>query len=540
MSTSTLSKLLVVMVLLSACQAPKQQESFQLGQLNHQFKINKSAQEPFERGLLLLHSFEYDDAREAFIEARTNDPSELMAYWGEAMSHYKALWGLQNEDSGKAVIQRAGMTQDNRYKLASGPLELDFWKGIEILYGEGSLDARNQAYADHMADLYERYPDNQEVAAFYALALMWTESDGRTQEASGLSAQIAKGILEENPLHPGALHYLIHANDDPDYAALSIAAANEYADVAPDATHALHMPSHIYLAMGMWNEMVHSNENSYAASVNRMERKGLGDEARGYHSYAWLHYGYLQQGRFDKAEKLLRDMHHYVNSVPVRYTRRYLISMQNAQLVESGQWIEGLEPMIVNIEDLSLTSQAGQLFFQSMLAYEKGDSISIAAHTDSLENKIAAAELIVIEKTISVCGTGPTRYAPDKSDILRAQVMVNQMNAFISILAKDTELTELYLMAATNLEEEAEYSYGPPDIPYPSFEQYGEWLLTQDRPKEALEMFEKSLAVAKNRTRALDGKINALNLLGQPAAIDSVRMIIKEFWVGIDSTDVTI
>lgn len=533
MLISTLSKLTLALMILSACQAPKQQESFQLGQLNHQFKINKKAQEPFERGLLLLHSFEYDDAREAFIEARNSDPKELMAYWGEAMSHYKALWGLQNEDSGRAVIQRAGMHQEDRYKLASGPLELDFWKGIEILYGEGSLDARNQQYADHMATSYERYPDNQEVAAFYALALMWTESDGRTQEVSGLSAQIARGILEENPLHPGALHYLIHANDDPDYAALSIVAADEYAQVAPDATHALHMPSHIYLALGMWNEMVASNESSYAASVSRMERKELGDEARGYHSYAWLHYGYLQQGRFDKAEELLRDMHRYVKSANMKYTRRYLISMQNAQLVESGQWIEGLDPMIVRTDDLGLTSQAGQLFFQSMLAYEEGDSTSIATNIDSLENKIAAAELIVIEKTISICGSGPTRYAPDKSDIMRANVIVNQMNALISMLAKDTELTELYLLAATNLEDEVEYSYGPPDIPYPSFEQYGEWLLTQDREEEALAMFERSLGVAKNRTRALDGKINALNLMGEKEAVDSVRMIIEQYWVGL-------
>ncbi|MCF6223634.1 MAG: hypothetical protein L3J34_07890 [Flavobacteriaceae bacterium] len=154
-----------------------------------------------------------------------------------------------------------------------------------------------------MKKLNLKYPDNHEVKAFYALSLLGSVSDGRDDEIYGKGAKIAQGIIEENPNHPGALHYLIHSYDDPKHANLALDAAYSYAKVAPDASHALHMPSHIFVAMGMWDEVVKSNENSYQASVNRMERKKLDNDARGYHAFHWLEYGYLQQNRFEDAKK---------------------------------------------------------------------------------------------------------------------------------------------------------------------------------------------------------------------------------------------
>ena len=146
-----------------------------------------------------------------------------------------------------------------------------------------------------MEQLSEKYPNNHEISAFYALSLLGSVPDGRDDAIYGKGAIIAKGIIEENPNHPGALHYLIHSYDDPAHAHLALNAANSYAKVAPEASHALHMPSHIYLAMGMWDEVISSNINSYQASINRMERKNLDNNARGYHAYHWLQYGYLQK-----------------------------------------------------------------------------------------------------------------------------------------------------------------------------------------------------------------------------------------------------
>ena len=531
MKKNVASCLLLLSVLIS-CKSPKKEtaEETQLGILNHQFSISDSAKRPFEKGLLLLHSFEYDDAKEEFQKASAADSMEIMAYWGEALSHYKALWGLQDIDAGRAVMTKVGATREDRLLRVQDDLERDFWEGVEILYGEGNLDERNKAYAKHMGELYNKYPGNQEVAAFYALGLMWSVPAGRDAQVFDLSAKVISGILEENPDHPGAVHYQIHVNDDPAYAQRAKAAADKYSKLAPDASHALHMPSHIYLALGMWNEVVASNEASYGAGVKRMERKGLSDKARGYHSYAWLHYGYLQQGRFEKAAQLLKDMQVYTANAQNQVAKSYLIRMQNAQWIESGQWVDGLQPMYVDDSDLGISSRAQQHFFKAMVAHEKGLAAEIDKEVEMLEKQIKAAELVISDQGIAMCSSGSTRYAPSKSDIVRANVMVSQMKAMASMILKDDSQTEKNLQKATALEDDAEYSYGPPDIAYPSYEQYGDWLLTKNRPKEALVQFDKSLVTAKNRAKALKGKITALTMLNKADEAKAVKEILESFW----------
>ena len=168
------------LLLVCSCQdrPPESQPNF-LGSLEHQFSISEAARPGFEKGLLLLHSFEYEDAREAFQQAIEADGDELMAYWGEAMTHYKALWGLQDVDAGRVVMQKLGASQEERLDRAENELERDFWFGVELLFGEGEFKERNQTYAQFMEELHAKYPDNQEVAAFYALGLMWSVPLGR-------------------------------------------------------------------------------------------------------------------------------------------------------------------------------------------------------------------------------------------------------------------------------------------------------------------------------------------------------------------------
>ena len=166
------------------------------------------------------------NARESFEKAIKADSTEIMGFWGVAMSHYKALWGLQNIPAGRATMARIADTKSARLEAASEGLERDLWQGIEILYGEGELAERNQKYTDHMAELHDEYEGSQEIAAFYALALMWSASIDADDEVYKMSANVAKGILEENPNHPGAVHYIIHAYDNPELAHLAIDAAN--------------------------------------------------------------------------------------------------------------------------------------------------------------------------------------------------------------------------------------------------------------------------------------------------------------------------
>lgn len=505
------------------------ENAIQLGDLNHQFSISPEAKTDFNQGLLLLHSFEYDDAREFFEKALNTDPSEVMAYWGLALTHYKALWGLQDLDAGRKVMAQLGDSKETRLAKAENQLEKDFWTSIEILYGEGELKERNQKYADHMAQMYAANSDNLEVAAFYALGLMWSGYDN--QENLERSSKVAKRIIQENPTHPGALHYMIHANDNPEFAIEAIAAANDYAKVAPDAAHALHMPSHIYVALGMWKEVVSSNRESYDASLNRVEKKQLSGRARGYHSLAWLHYGHLQLGAYDKATAILEEMIQYHSEGTS--SKSYLIMMQNQQRIESGTWPETLD--FQNINESALTigmeGKAKIHFLRSLLAYDQKDQATIRKETDALKTHLEASKLQVDDQGVALCSAGPTRYAPNRENLLRTEVVVHQVEALAAMLSADAKSVEVHLSAAVKLEEEAGYDSGPPFIAYPSFEQYGDWLLEQERFEEALTMFEKSLAQRTNRTKALKGKLSALIALGQEGEAVKVRALLQKLQV---------
>lgn len=500
-----------------------------LGILNHEFSISEEAAGDFEKGLLLLHSFEYDDALVAFQEASKRDSTEVMAYWGAALCHYKALWGLQDKRAGYEVMENLGITKEERVSKISDPLELDFWEGLEILYGDGTLEERNKAFNEHMGMLHKKYPSNQEAAAFYALSMMWENGEEMDlNEIGKRSAEIASGILAENPLHPGALHYTIHAYDNPEIADLAMDAANKYAKVAPDAAHALHMPSHIYLALGMWNDVTSSNEVSYQASVNRMERMELGDDARGYHSYAWLHYSYLQQGRVEDATKLLSAMEEYYEGTQSKSIRSYLISMQAAQLFETGNWADELNYIDVKKSDLGLYAQMNTFLLKGYLAKMNKDLGGINNVIDSLESEIRKADLYVAEDKQNMCSAGPTRYAPDKDAILKAKTVLNELFAFRSMVNNDGKEEE-YMKTAVEFEKSSRYSFGPADITLPSFELYGEYLLNEKRFDEALEQFEISLQRAPNRRKALLGKKTVLKAKGDKEGVKAIEEILNEF-----------
>ncbi len=361
-----------LLFLFSACtQSEKTVEdtNSELGDMGYAFALSTEAQTAFDKGFLLLHSFEYEDAREEFRAAQQADPTEVMSYWGLAMSHYRALWGLQDIEEGRKVMAEFGNSREERLTKIDDPIKKAFWEGVEILYGEGELKERNQKYVDHLEAVYKKHPANQEIAAFLSLGLMW--ADYKNEAYLKRSSDIASEILEVNPTHPGALHYKIHANDNPENAEVAIEAANKYAKVAPAAAHALHMPSHIYVALGMWNESVASNVESYQASLGRMERKALDGKSRGYHSMAWLHYSYLQQGQLEEATDLLTEMMSYYQDST--HSDSYLITMQNQQRIETGEWPASLNPIDVNYNNLGLSEKAAMHFFKAGLSFDSRD-----------------------------------------------------------------------------------------------------------------------------------------------------------------------
>src|SRR5688500_18779923 len=310
-----------------------------LGRVDFPTSGSPAAQAHFLRGLAALHSFWYEEALEAFRESTKADPDFMMGYWGEAMAHNHPLWSEQDFTAARQVVAK---TKDTS-KLTER--ERAYLNAIKVLYGDGDKRARDLAYSAAMEKVYRAYPEDLDAAAFYSLSLLGLM--GPRHKGYRLQAQagaIALAVYDKNPNHPGAAHYIIHAFDDPDHAILALPAARRYADIAPEEHHARHMPSHIFLQLGMWPETAASNESAWESSDNWMKRKKLSLSVRDYHSLHWLLYAYLQQGRYRKAEELLQLMKKvmsestYDNKLRPDYYENNWANMAAAFIVETERW----------------------------------------------------------------------------------------------------------------------------------------------------------------------------------------------------------
>ena len=507
-----------------------------LGELQHGFDLSEAVKAKSEEGLLLLHNFEYDDALTAFEEATAQDSTEVLTHWGEAMCHYKALWRLQNTEEGKAILARLGNTEAERLASIKDPIKKDMWKIVELMYGEGNFEERNKKISQHLASLHEQHPNHQEIAVFYALSLIWaTEEYGDGSEDLRLAASIADKVIKVNSLHPGALHYKIHALDGPISAKDALDAADAYAKVAVDAAHALHMPSHIYLALGEWEGVVKSNQVSYDASVARMEKKKLKDGARGYHSLAWLHYGLLQQGRYKDAQKILDDMQSYVPKDPTKGARGYLLGMQNRQIFESGIFPNREKVDVdVKVDDIGIVSQSNRSFLRAQMAFQNQDAKIIAEEIDWLKGKISMASEQVQGDGLVMCAAGTSRYAPTDNGIKSAKVILAQMKGMQALIGDDENRFERNMKEAIALENETDFPTGPPKIAMPSFEQYGKWLMSKGKYAEAIVQFDKALDRMPRRSKSLSGKVASLMELNQKRKAEVVQKELNSIWVFAD------
>ncbi len=480
---------------LIAC-SQNQPKADYLGVVNIEITGDEAALPLFEKGLLLLHSFEYKDAKEAFVEAQTADSTMAMAYWGEAMTYNHSLWNDQKYDEARAAL---ATIEDGDLDANITELEKDFIESAQILYrAEMPKHERDVAYAEFMQSLTEKYPDNHEVSAFYALSLLGSVAEGRVDSIYGKGAEVAKSVLAKNPNHPGALHYLIHSYDDPEHAELALDAAYSYAKVAPDASHALHMPSHIFLAMGMWDEVISSNIDSYQASVNRMERKDLGNDARGYHAFHWLQYGYLQKGNSNEPQQMLLDMAKYTSETPSKRARVHMVLLKGTYLVATEEWDSELANLPIDVADLNLTLRSMNLFIEGMKAYDAGDEMALDSIIQRLNADRETEAFVVSNSEFKICA-GVSRDESDKTDLINAEIRQCQLQGLLEVLRKNPALAEAQFLNSIELGQSVSYSFGPPSIQKPSHELYADWLLEQGRNEAAAEHYQLTLEHAPKR-----------------------------------------
>jgi hypothetical protein len=281
----------------------------QLGTVHFPISCAASVQKPFARGVALLHSFWYEEAEKEFLEIGKDDPHCAMAHWGVAMSLWHQLW---NDPDAKVIARGLDEAKTaQKLETKSTPREQLYIAAVTAFYSDSDhLDhaARAKAYSDAMKKVYDAYPDDHEAAAFYALSLLASEPhNDETFANRKQAAAILEKLFAIEPNHPGVAHYLIHSYDKPQLAELGIPAARRYAEIAPAAPHALHMPSHIFARVGLWQDDINSNLASIAAT-RKTAAMGMGGEGHQFHAMDFLVYAYLQSGREAEAAKIIDEV----------------------------------------------------------------------------------------------------------------------------------------------------------------------------------------------------------------------------------------
>ncbi|HEX6574403.1 MAG TPA: bacterial transcriptional activator domain-containing protein [Gemmatimonadaceae bacterium] len=269
---------------------------------------SSSAQNALRTGLAYLHSFEYDQAADSFRAAEQADPRFALPYWMEAFTNSKLVWGIEDKAAALAPLQRLGPTAEARLALARMPAEKAFGEAIETFYRDGPVEARAKAFSEGVQKWAKQMPADQEAHAFAALGLILEAYFVEGKTADSLNAESVRHgqfVFDRNPQHPGAAHYIIHASDNPAGAQRGLKAARAYSRIAPDAEHALHMPSHIFLPLGLWDDMVQSNERAWRASRTYVAKQNRPVWENDWHSLNWLQSAYLQLGRWKDARALI-------------------------------------------------------------------------------------------------------------------------------------------------------------------------------------------------------------------------------------------
>jgi len=280
----------------------------QLGTVHFPVSCDAKVQKPFERGVALLHSFWYEEAQKQFEHIAQDDPKCAMAHWGVAMSLWHQLWEHPNDATVKKGLDEVKVAESLHPKT---PREQGYIGAMKVFYGGDAKvehQKRTDAYAAAMENLNHSQPDDREAAAFYALSLLAAEPDDDTTFVNRKkAAAVLEPLFAQEPNHPGVAHYLIHSYDTPQLAQLGLPAARRYAKIAPASPHALHMPSHIFARLGLWQDDIDSNLASIAATRKTAEMH-MGGEGHQFHAMDFLTYAYLQSGHEAEAKKLIEDI----------------------------------------------------------------------------------------------------------------------------------------------------------------------------------------------------------------------------------------
>jgi tetratricopeptide (TPR) repeat protein len=477
-----------------------------LGQVNFSVSCTADAQKQFNHALALLHSFQYSEAEEGFSGVSATDPKCAMSHWGMAMSNYHPLWvppGTAELRKGAAEIERA------KSLSAGTQRERDYIAALGAFYqGADKLDHRTRAraYEQAMKQIYLRYPKDNEAAIFYALALnerALVVDEKAYAENKKQAGEILNRVLPKEPNHPGIVHYLIHSYDVPKLAYLALPAARSYAKIAPSSAHALHMPSHIFTRLGLWQESIQSNIASAAIAREKVARTNPGWASQDQlHALDYLIYAYLQGAQDQKAREVF-DQVNALNQVDQEvFQAAFAWSAIPARFaLERHRWEEAatltLQPKTFPWKSFPF-AEANNHFGRALGAARSGRPLAARQEIERLASIQTALSAITIGYDWAT----------------QVEIQRRIATAWLAHAEGKNDEALRIMRAAADLEDTTEKHPVTPGAILPARELLGDLLLEMNQPAPALKEYETALANSPKRFNGLYGAARAAELSG--------------------------
>jgi tetratricopeptide (TPR) repeat protein len=456
----------------------------------------------FSRGVALLHDFWYDEAQRQFQQIVKLDPHCSMAHWGVALSTYHQIW---NRPDDSTLKHGWGEMQKAAVPAAKSARERAYIAALSSFFKPGQKDyqARVDAYSAAMADLYQRYADDVDAGAFYALSLLAAEEPGDTSlNAEHAALAILSPLYAKYPDHPGVIHYIIHACDTPSLASQGLAAAQRYGEIAASGAHAVHMPGHIFARLGMWPEDIRANLASVAAS-RAAESRGQSDGMDQFHSDDFLLYAYLQSGDEVRAKRIIDDtavlMNQYeaMPNMTSAFMRNVLRNLRNKfpafYYLEIRDWgsAAALEPTGSGGPEDKLVTYWARVVANGHLHDAEAARSNFERH----------------EELVAEVKRGEYAYIAQSTF---AQISQNELLAWVAF-AEGRETDALKCMReAADLQDKV----GQGEVDIPAREMLGDLLLESQNPRDALVEYDRALKLSPNRFNGLFGAGRAAEAVG--------------------------
>jgi tetratricopeptide (TPR) repeat protein len=490
----------------------------------------------FDRALALLHNFWYSRALEDFQQVSNDDPECAMAYWGAAMTYNHPLWDAPSVADENAAW---GLVKKGLAAKKASPREKLYLTAVAALFkdaGAGPKTVRDESYREAMAAAYASFPDD-ETKLFYGLAILGTIKEGtKGFESQAQAAKLFEEVHAHSPDHPGVLHYLIHAYDDPVHAEQGLTVARSYAKTAAAVPHALHMPSHIFTRLGYWDESAATNERAWQVSESGVQRAGESAALRDFHSLNYLEYAYLQLGRYRDARRTLDIIAAQYDALPDKKTAADTPELQSRHVrgrtiyalpdrvvygyfdmltryvVEAGDWDNAAKiPLLVPSRDFV----AVRLQLETMAA---------ATHKDAAVAKVAAQKLAVLAQE-------PGQH-PFVQQILMMQA--REAQAFAARASGNADEAVAKMKEAVAIEDAIDTLSQPPYPIIPAHEVFGTLLMELNRPADAREQFLQTLKRTPSRPKAIYGIGQAAQATGDQGTAEQRYREFLELWKNAD------